>query len=100
MSPITVILFSVRVPVLSEQMWVAPPIVSADERVLTKLFSFYIFLEAKLKEIVTAKGSPSGMATTITVTAIIKVFKSSFQSGLVSKFHSKFGLMHEPTGGS
>jgi len=74
--------------------------VSADERVLTRLFSSYIFLEAKLREIVTAKGRPSGIATTITVMAIITVFKSSFQSGFVVMFNSKFGFLQVPGGGA
>merc|ERR1719272_1241684 len=97
---ITVILFMVRVPVLSEQIWVAPPIVSADERVLTRLFSFCIFLEAKLREMVTANGSPSGIATTITVIAIITVSKRLPQSGLVFMSKTKFGLVHVPGGGT
>jgi len=57
-------------------------------------------LEAKLSEIVTANGSPSGIATTITVIAIITVSKRLFQSGLVYMFKAKFGLTHVPTGGS
>ncbi len=51
--------------------------VSADERVLTKLFNFLILADEKDRAIVTASGSPSGMATTITVTAIMKVFKGT-----------------------
>jgi hypothetical protein len=57
----------VRVPVLSEQIQFAPPIVSQADIYLTKLLSNNIFLTENAKERVTAKGSPSGMATTITV---------------------------------
>lgn len=56
-----------RVPVLSEQIQFAPPIVSQADIYLTKLLSNNIFLTENAKERVTAKGSPSGMATTITV---------------------------------
>jgi hypothetical protein len=73
---ITVISFLVKVPVLSEQMWVAPPIVSADAILRTRLLSFYIFALEKLNEIVTARGSPSGMATTTTVIEIMTASKS------------------------
>lgn len=62
----------VKVPVLSEQMLFAPPIVSQASSFLTKLLSFNIFLIEKAKDKVTANGSPSGIATTTTVKAKIK----------------------------
>ena len=66
MHAITVILFWVSVPVLSEQICVAEPIVSDEFKFLTKLLSFFICALEKLSEIVTASGRPSGMAQTIT----------------------------------
>jgi hypothetical protein len=53
------------------------PIVSAEASFLTKLLSYFIFALAKLKDIVTAKGRPSGMATTTTVIEIIIESRSS-----------------------
>lgn len=67
----TVISFLVKVPVLSEQICVAPPIVSADASFLTRFYNFSIFALAKLSEIVTASGKPSGIATTTTVIEIM-----------------------------
>ena len=67
----TVILFKVRVPVLSEQMWVAPPMVSEEANFLTRLLSFFMAALEKLSEMVTARGRPSGIATTITVIEIM-----------------------------
>ena len=67
----TVILFSVKVPVLSLQILSAPPIVSQASRCLTRLFSFLIFPTEKARHRVTARGRPSGTATTITVIPII-----------------------------
>jgi len=69
--------FYVKVPVLSDTIWVTEPIVSADESVLTKLFSFCILALEKLNEIVTANGRPSGIATTMTVMAMMIVFNNS-----------------------
>ena len=68
----TVILFSVKVPVLSVQITVTAPIVSHACNFLTRLLLFNIrrMFSAKLK--VTAIGSPSGTAITISVTAIMK----------------------------
>lgn len=68
----TVILFCVIVPVLSEHRNVAPPIVSHDYNFLTNILSLCIaFIEyAKVK--VTANGNPSGIETTTTVTAMIR----------------------------
>jgi hypothetical protein len=60
-------LFIVRVPVLSEQMLLAPPIVSQASIFLTKLLSVSICLTETANERVTDRGNPSGIATTITV---------------------------------
>lgn len=62
----------VRVPVLSEQILLAPPIVSQASIFLTKLLSRSIFLTETARERVTDRGSPSGMATTMTVIASMK----------------------------
>lgn len=67
----TFILFSVSVPVLSEQILLAPPITSQAAKCLTKLLSYLIFSTLNAKQSVTARGSPSGIATTITVIPII-----------------------------
>ena len=56
-------------PVLSEQMAVAPPMVSHAARWRTKLLSRIIFFMLYASEMVTASGRPSGMATTMMVTA-------------------------------
>mmetsp|Transcript_10584 Transcript_10584/g.65121 ORF Transcript_10584/g.65121 Transcript_10584/m.65121 type:complete len:233 (+) Transcript_10584:2930-3628(+) len=56
------------VPVLSEQITVAPPMVSHAARARTKLLSFIIFFMEYASDIVTAKGRPSGTATTTMVT--------------------------------
>lgn len=66
------ILFMVRVPVLSEQIVFAPPMVSQASIFLTKLLSSNIFLTENAKERVTDNGNPSGIATTITVIPRIK----------------------------
>jgi hypothetical protein len=63
----------VRVPVLSVQISLAPPIVSEDCNFLTRLFSFFIFMTEKANERVTARGSPSGTAMTITVIPVMKI---------------------------
>jgi hypothetical protein len=57
----------VRVPVLSEQMLLAPPIVSQAYIFLTRFWSLSIFFTENARERVTERGSPSGMATTTTV---------------------------------
>lgn len=71
----TVILFAVSVPVLSEQMAVAFPMVSQARRTRTKFFSLTSLLVATANAKVTARGRPSGTATTMIVTATIKIFK-------------------------
>lgn len=85
----------VRVPVLSVQIYVALPIVSQDSNFLTRLFSCTILALEKLKDMVTAKGKPSGIATTIIVIDIIIASNISNQSLLFSvklKFKiSQFG---------
>ena len=62
----------VRVPVLSVQTLFTLPIASDLSKCLTKLCSFFILSTENAKAIVTAIGSPSGMATTMTVTPIMK----------------------------
>jgi hypothetical protein len=57
----------VKVPVLSEQMLLAPPMVSQAYIFLTRLLSLSICFTETAKESVTERGSPSGIATTITV---------------------------------
>ncbi len=49
----------------------------------TRLWSFIIFLTEYAREIVTARGKPSGMATTSTVTPVIRKLTSSDQSELL-----------------
>ncbi len=53
-------------------MLLAPPIVSQAYNFLTKLLSFNICFTETAKDKVTERGSPSGMATTMTVIANIK----------------------------
>ena len=66
----TVMRLVVNVPVLSLQMFVAPPMASHALSLLTRLLSLYIFCIEYAKLRVTASGSPSGTATTTMVTAI------------------------------
>mmetsp|Transcript_160839 Transcript_160839/g.390720 ORF Transcript_160839/g.390720 Transcript_160839/m.390720 type:complete len:257 (-) Transcript_160839:527-1297(-) len=63
----TVIWFFVSVPVLSEQMLVALPMVSQAASTRMKLLSASIFRVEYAREMVTASGSPSGTATTMIV---------------------------------
>mmetsp|Transcript_1868 Transcript_1868/g.3026 ORF Transcript_1868/g.3026 Transcript_1868/m.3026 type:complete len:248 (+) Transcript_1868:694-1437(+) len=77
----TLILLVVNVPVLSEQMVVAFPMVSHADKWRTKFLSISIFFIEYANEIVTANGNPSGTATTTMVTATIK--KSSSCTGSV-----------------
>lgn len=62
---------------MSVQSSFAPPIVSDACNFLTRLFSLYILLTENAKLIVTARGSPSGTATTTTVIAIIKALSTA-----------------------
>ena len=73
----TVILFSVSVPVLSVHITVTAPMVSQAWSFLTRLLLLSILriLSAKLK--VTAIGKPSGTAITMSVTAIMKYFNTT-----------------------
>ena len=64
--------FLVKVPVLSEQIILAPPIVSQAYNFLTKLLSSIILPTETARERVTARGRPSGIATTKIVIAMIK----------------------------
>eukprot|EP00659_Diplonema_papillatum_P004087 gene4086-biopygen4022 len=63
----------VSVPVLSEQMHVAPPMVSHAARCLTKFLSVSICFIEYAREIVTESGSPSGTATTTIATAVVSI---------------------------
>lgn len=63
-------------------MVVAPPIISQEASYFTRLFSSFILFTLKANEIVTASGSPSGTATTIIVTAIMKDFITSFKDSI------------------
>ena len=76
---VTVIKFLVRVPVLSEQIIFAPPIVSHASSFRTKFLSFIILLTDTARLNVTASGSPSGIATTKIVIAIRKYERTSFK---------------------
>ena len=57
---------------MSVQISFAPPIVSLASNLLTRLFSFFIYMTEYAREMVTASGSPSGTATTMTVIERIK----------------------------
>jgi len=66
----------------------APPIVSQAAIYLTKFLSSNIFLTEKAKDRVTAKGRPSGIATTTTVTQIMKASTISvFQVAVLESDH-------------
>ena len=73
----TCISFMVSVPVLSVQISFALPMVSEDFIERTRLFSSYILLTEKARPMVTARGRPSGMATTTIVMPKMKAFKTS-----------------------
>ena len=53
-----VIIFYVNVPVLSEHMLLAPPMISHAANVFTKFYSSFILLTENAKVIVTANGNP------------------------------------------
>jgi hypothetical protein len=57
----------------------APPIVSEEASLRTQLFSLFIFITENAKEIVTARGRPSGIAITITVTAVMIAERKSYR---------------------
>merc|ERR550534_2237205 len=75
----TLMIFVVKVPVLSEQIVVAFPMVSQAASFRTKLLSSYILLIEYANETVTASGRPSGTATTIIVTETTMFCKAVFQ---------------------
>ena len=68
----TVIRFCVSVPVLSEQMTVAEPIVSVPTSWRTSALARVIFCIASASDTVTLIGSPSGTATTMMMTMYTK----------------------------
>ena len=72
-------MFCVSVPVLSEQIFVAPPMISQEDNSFTRLFSSFILFTENAKAIVTASGRPSGTATTIIVIAIKKLFTTAYK---------------------
>jgi len=72
----TLMTFWVSVPVLSMQMTEALAIVSQEPRIRTRSFSAVIHLVAKARARVTAKGRPSGTATTTNVTEMIKMLEA------------------------
>ena len=59
-------------PVLSEQMTVAEPIVSQATSWRTRVLARVIFRMARASDTVTLIGSPSGTATTMTMTMYTK----------------------------
>ena len=69
----TVILFCVKVPVLSEQITVALPNVSTAGNLFTIAFFFTIFCTPIAKTIVDTATSPSGIAATAKETAVINI---------------------------
>ena len=72
----TCIRFCVKVPVLSVQMTVMAPMVSQACIFRTRLLVFSIRRMFRAKLRVTLIGNPSGTATTIRVTAIMKYFNT------------------------
>ena len=62
---VTVILFYVNVPVLSEQIHEVDPRVSTASMFLTRTFFVYSFLAVKDKATVTVASKPSGTLATI-----------------------------------
>ena len=76
LSPITsttFILFSVSVPVLSEQITLLLPSVSTAGNFLIIAFFFAIFVTAIERIIVTIAGNPSGIAATANPTEVINI---------------------------
>jgi hypothetical protein len=75
----TVIRFSVSVPVLSVHTHVAWPMVSLAPRWRTKQLSCIILNMEKARDMVTARGRPSGTARTTMVMPITKFSASRFR---------------------
>jgi len=67
-----IILFIVRVPVLSEQIQVVHPKVSTACRFLASTFLFASLLAVKVKEIVTSNNNPLGTLETVIPMAKVK----------------------------
>ncbi|GJD01142.1 hypothetical protein ColKHC_09967 [Colletotrichum higginsianum] len=80
----TVMLFCVRVPVLSEQIHVALPMISHERIRRTRFLSLSILVVAKASASVTARARPSGTVMTTTVTARMSSLKkvSAFSDGV------------------
>ena len=78
----------VRVPVLSVHITLAPPIVSHACIFLTKLLLSISFLIEKERLKVTAKGNPSGIATTIIDTHKITIVIKFLNKPETSNFSS------------
>ena len=72
----TVILFCVRVPVLSEQMTCVQPRVSTAESLRMIALCWLIFVTPMDSTMVTTAARPSGMAATASDTATMKVFST------------------------
>ena len=72
---VTVILFCVRVPVLSEQIIWVHPRVSTAVSLLTTAFSLDILVTPIDKTTVTTVASPSGIAATASDTATMNIFR-------------------------
>ncbi len=80
----TVILFWVRVPVLSEQMtWVQPRVSTAVSFLITAL-CWLIFVTPMERTTVTTVASPSGMAATASDTATMNVFSMTVRASPLS----------------
>ena len=71
----TVILFYVKVPVLSEQIHDVEPKVSTPSRFFTNTFFWANFLAVKVKATVTVVSKPSGTFATIIPIAKTKLVK-------------------------
>ena len=72
MISVTVMRFSVSVPVLSEQMTFIAPIVSQAAIFLTRALCFDILIIFIASETATMVGSPSGTAATISTMLVMK----------------------------
>ena len=75
-SSVTVILFSVIVPVLSEHITDVQPSVSTLWSLFTRTFCFIMRLTASARAIVTVAGSPSGIAAIAMVIPVMSISKT------------------------